>query len=79
MTKILVDESLRKKLSRVDELAELCDKSGQTLGFFYPAEPKETKLPPGLKSPISEKELDRRRKEPGGHTLGEIWAELEKS
>ncbi len=79
MTKILVDEALRKKLTNVDELAELCDESGKTLGIFYPAEPQETKLPAGFKSPISDDELERRRKEQGGRTLAEIWAELDKS
>jgi hypothetical protein len=79
MTKILVDEALRKKLAKVDELAELCDESGKTLGIFYPAEPQEPKLPAGFKSPISDEELNRRKKEPGGQTLAEIWAELEKS
>ena len=79
MTKVIVEESLRRKLINLAEQAELCDESGQTFGTFFPAVPRETKLPPGFEPPISIEEIERRRKEPGGSTLAEIWAKLEKS
>ncbi len=78
MTKVIIDKSLRLKLIKLKQQAELCDESGQTIGVFFPYEPREMKLPPGAESPISDEELERRRKEPGGCSLAEIWAELEK-
>jgi hypothetical protein len=79
MTKLIVEESLRKKLINLDEEVELCDETGHSIGFFYPRGPREAKLPPGFESPYSDEELQRRMNEPGGHTLAEIWAELDKS
>jgi hypothetical protein len=79
MTKLIVEESLRKKLINLEDKVELCDESGQTFGFFLPWAPQEMKLPAGVESPFSEEELKRRMREPGGRTLAEIWAELEKS
>ncbi len=79
MTKVIVDERLRRKLINLAEQAELCDELGQTFGTFIPREPQETKLPPGVEPPFSQEELERRMNEPGGRTLAEIWADLEKS
>jgi hypothetical protein len=79
MTRVIIEKSLRAKLVKLKQQAELCDEAGQTIGLFFPYEPQETKLPPGVKSPISDEELERRLNEPGGYSLAEIWTELEKS
>ena len=78
MTKMIIEESLRKKLSQVEEEVEFCDESGKLLGIFYPFG-KPFSLPPGMECPISEEELEKRRQEPGGRTLKEIWARLGRS
>jgi len=79
MTRVIIEKSLRAKLVKLKQQAELCDEAGQTIGLFFPYEPQVTKLPPDVESPISDEELERRLKEPGGCSLAEIWAELEKS
>lgn len=79
MTKMIVEESLRSKLSKVEEEVEFCDESGNLLGIFYPLGKGRFSLPPGMECPISEEELEKRRQETGGHTLAEIWARLGRS
>jgi hypothetical protein len=79
MTKLIVEESLRTKLSKLEEEVEFCDESGKLLGIFYPFGKGSFSLPPGMDCPFSDEELERRRQEPGGHTLAEIWARLGKS
>jgi len=79
MAKIIIEESLKTKLSKLEEEVEFCDESGNLLGYFYPSGKGGFSLPPGAKSPISDEEIERRRKEPGGHTLTEIWTRLGRS
>ncbi len=79
MTKMIVEESLRTKLSKVEEEVEFCDESGNLLGIFYPFGKGNFSPPPGFESPISDEELERRRKETGGRTLAEIWKRLGRS
>ena len=79
MTKMSVEESLRKKLSQVEEEVEFCDESGKLLGIFYPFGKGAFSPPPGMECPISEEELEKRSREPGGRTLKEIWASLGRS
>ena len=79
MTRVICDEAMRAKLDHGDEHVELCDESGRTLGYFVPVSANEPGRPAGLKSPISDEELDRRRREEGGRTLAEIWAKLGRS
>lgn len=77
MTRLILDEALRAKLSGVVEYAELCDESGRMLGFFVPAAAYDPALYREFRSPISDEEIERRRREPGGRTLKEIWARLD--
>jgi hypothetical protein len=79
MTKMIVEESLRKKLSQVEEEVEFCDESGKLLGIFYPFGKGAFSPPPGMECPISEEELEKRSREPGSRTLKEIWASLRRS
>ena len=79
MTKLIVDEALRAKLNNFAEHIELCDESGKTLGYFLPAAAPDPSVCAGARSPITDDELERRRREPGGRTLAEIWARLRRS
>jgi hypothetical protein len=75
MSKMVLDEATSARLLALGDRVELCDKSGRTLGFFVPA----TESNPRVFSPISDEELDRRSREPGGRTLAEIWTSLGRS
>lgn len=72
MTKLIVDTSLTDKLSALQGAVELCDESGQIVGYFHPVMPT-AKYP---RSPIPLEELERRSREGGGRALAEILAEL---
>jgi hypothetical protein len=76
MTKVVIDQSIRSKFSNLGEQIELCDEAGRTLGYFLPAELHRQLLRAWAETQISEEELERRRKEPGGRTLDEIWSRL---
>lgn len=77
MPRIIVDESLKNKLHQLDEPAEICDQDGRVLGKFLPTfNPDEYE---GLKSPISEQEIEARMKSKGKtYTTAEVLAHLEK-
>lgn len=76
MRKVILDRETLSKLSGLQDDLELCDESGQTLGYFSPV--ADRSLYEGVDSPISEEELDRRSKAGGGRTLREIFNDLEK-
>ena len=65
MTKVIVNSAERAKFLNLDRTMEVCDESGRTLGFFSPCENSPA-------SPITEKELDRRRQNLSGRPLAEI-------
>lgn len=68
------DPSLVAGLLQADGIVEICDASGQVLGQFV-AEGL-CKLPPGVKSPFTEEELVKRRKDRSGRSLVEILHDL---
>ena len=76
MTKVTVDESLRSKLNTFTEHVELCDASGRTIGHFLPEEVYRKLLYSSVEIPLSEEEMERRRREKGGRSLAEIWKSL---
>ncbi len=77
MTQITLDANLAIKLHSVNEVVELCDPSGRVLGRFLPA--PDPALYEGLESPISQEELQRRKKAKGKtYTTPEVLAQLEK-
>jgi hypothetical protein len=79
MTKLIVDEALRAKLHNLDQHLHVFDETGRELGHFLPAGEYRRLLYESVQPDISEEELDRRAKEPGGHTLKEIRARLANS
>lgn len=68
MTRVMIDESMCSKLAGVHEEAELVDSAGQVVGHFVPAGE--------FTPPFTEDEMERRRQEPGGRPLVEIWKSL---
>ena len=74
MKRVVVDGSLPVKLPHIPEPVELCDAAGNVLGVYTPDRAGFD----GLDPEITEEELDRRESEPGGRTLPEILADLEK-
>ena len=72
MQKVSVDSSLPEKLLDFSESVILCDAEGVVIGKFVP---DTTRFIP----PMSSEELQRRLQEPGGRTLSDILAGLEKS
>jgi hypothetical protein len=76
MEKICLDAASRAQLSGFSTPVEVCDESGQTLGHFLPAPLYGQILVAWSRAEISDEELERRRNEPGGSSLQEIWERL---
>jgi hypothetical protein len=75
MSIIVNDASLLKQLTGVSVTIEIRDADGNFLGTFAPP---RAKLPPGIKSPHTDEEIEQFRKQPGGRPLAEILRDLEK-
>ena len=78
MNKVMLDEAVRAKLCNADEV-ELCDESGQEVGHFLSTQLYRRLLYDWANAQVTDDELERRRRQPGGRTLAEIWARLENS
>jgi len=72
MDRIVVTEAFRSILDGVSAPVELIDESGVPIGQFVPPYAKLD----GDGCPYSALELERAKSEPGGRSLGEIWATL---
>ena len=73
----ITDPVLLEQIAKTKGYLELRDPEGFCIGRIE----KEWlgKLPPGMKSPLSDEEFEKRRKEPeDGRTLAEIIADLER-
>ncbi len=79
MNKVILDSELKSKLNGLDEQVEICDETGRTVGHFLPAGLYEQMLLAWAKEHITDEELERRRQEPRGRTLAEIWKNLKQS
>ncbi|MFL5340828.1 MAG: hypothetical protein ACJ8F7_11825 [Gemmataceae bacterium] len=75
MTKIMVDADTQAKLRAPDGLLEVCDSTGQTLGYFVPVEQNGGAAP--VRSPFSDEEIQKRRQQRVGKPLSEILKRLE--
>lgn len=79
MSKLTVDDELRSKLNGLTETIELCDVQGQTLGHVLPPGLYKVLVHAWLDSQITPEEIERRRGEPKGRSLAEIWKDLGQS
>jgi hypothetical protein len=61
------------------EFVEICDQSGQTLGYFHPAVKPGDYAAAGIESPFSDEEIERRRQDFSGRPLAEILRDLQQS
>jgi hypothetical protein len=75
MNKVILDEAVRAKLRDVDEVA-LCDESGRPAGHFLSEPLYRRLLYDWTNAQITDEELERRGREPGGRTLEQIWARM---
>jgi hypothetical protein len=76
MNRIVLDESTWEKLRGVHEVVEVCDQSGERVGHFLSDDLFRRLLYDWANAQVSDEELERRRQQPGGRTLAEIWARL---
>lgn len=76
MTRITVDSDTQSKLDGLNDLLEICDESGRTLGYFHPASSGTGGVSEQVKSPLRREELERRRQERTGRPLADILRDL---
>lgn len=79
MSKVILDAEIRLKLDGLSQPTEFCDSDGRTVGHFLPAAVYEKLLyavAEAQRPPLSPEETERRRREPGGRSLQEIWKSL---
>lgn len=77
MDKVVLDAAVRAKLRNVDEV-ELYDESGRSVGHFLSEEVYRRLLYDWANAQITDEELQRRQRQPGGRTLTEIWARMDR-
>jgi hypothetical protein len=77
MNKIILDPTVLTSLGNLDHFAELCDRSGRTLGYFTPAADHDLYAAAEI-PPINEGELQRRETEERTYTTAEVLDHLEK-
>ena len=78
MTRVVVHPEVCATLSPLDGPAELCDETGQILGYFHPAIPLPRRGAKAL-SPFTDEEIRRRQQQRTGRPLSEIVADLSRS
>lgn len=75
MSIVISDPALLSVFAGANDATEVLDSAGNFLGTF---EPPYGKLPPGVRSPFSDEEIEEARKEPDGRPLADILRDLEK-
>jgi hypothetical protein len=73
MSIVITDASLLQKLTQATSTLDFRDPQGNLLGTFAPP---QSKLPT-TRSPFSDEEIERRRKEPDGRPLADVLRDLE--
>lgn len=72
MVRYTLDSETCRRLGEVNQAVELCDGAGKVIGFFLPDAGPRGLPPAGLESPLSQEEIERRRRARTGRTLVEI-------
>ncbi len=78
MTRVTLDKAMRANLHNLAEMLEVCDESGQVLGYFAPLVEQDGSLYEGAEIPVTDEEVQELLKQPPGRPLAEILADLEK-
>jgi hypothetical protein len=73
---LVVDADTATGLRKAQGRIELCDGSGRTLGYFYPANGENGVTGEDREGPFTREQLEQFRKEPGGKPLSEILNRL---
>jgi hypothetical protein len=76
MNAITLDNELRSRLNGLDQEMMFTDERGTPIGFYLPANDYHKLVLHALKIPLSDEEIERRRKEKTGSSLDEIWKRL---
>ncbi len=76
MNKVFVEPALRAKLQNLDSRLELCDQSGNTLGFFVPVSEQQRLLYAWAQAEFSDEEIHRAQAERGGLKIAEVLVDL---
>jgi len=76
MNKVMVDPLVRSRLQNLQSRLELCDESGETLGYFVPTSERDRLLYAWARDQFTDEEIESARNEPGGVTITEILADL---
>ena len=79
MTKLILDADTLAKLHNLDAVLEVCDESGQTLGYFHPLAGLRTSAGQTTRSPFTDQEVQQRRQQRTGRPLSEILGKLHQS
>ena len=74
MTRVIVNATIRAQLHNLDAALEVCDETGQTLGYFHPI--VESGVSGKVASPYTDKEIEELRKQRTGRPLAEILKDL---
>jgi hypothetical protein len=72
MVRFTLDSETCRRLGETNHAVEICDNAGHVIGFFLPEGGPQGLPPPGLESPLSREEIERRRRVGAGRTLDEI-------
>ena len=75
MSIVINDKALLQQFAEASDTVEIHDANGNYLGTFAPP---FGKLPPGVRSPHSDSEIEELRKQPDGRPLADILRDLEK-
>ena len=78
MTRVTIDAGTLAKLHGLNDVLEICDESGRTLGHFCPLVSPPRGPDGKIISPISDEEYERRRQTRSGRPLKDILADLRK-
>jgi hypothetical protein len=77
MGKLIIDESLRTKLSQAQEEIELLDQQGAQVGFFFPSQLYLKLMYAWARAEFADdQDVQRARAEPGGMTTAEVLRHL---
>jgi hypothetical protein len=76
MTRLTLDAATLAQLGKLDDLIEVANEDGITLGYFHPIAMTKPAPKLQLRSPCSDEEIQRRRQEKGGISLEEFWKRM---
>jgi hypothetical protein len=74
MTRVMIDPALLTQLQSPDAVIEVCDRSGQVIGYFHSLRLLGSESG-NCRSPFSDEEIQRRRQQRTGKPLAEIIKE----